>query len=54
MFGENHSKIIRLKKIIKYKANEQNRLQNIHIETYKYTYNQVRLVLADFTSTKLA
>ena len=48
---------------IKYKTNEQSRpqislikkiLQNIHTETQKYSYNQVRLVLADFTSTKLA
>ena len=39
---------------IKYKTNKQNRLQNIHIEIYKQKYNQVRLVLAVFASTKLA
>ena len=54
MFGTKQSKTNRLEKTIKQKTNEQNRLQNIHIETYKYKYNQVRLVLAVFASTKLA
>ena len=35
------------------KRNEQNRLQNIHIEIYKYKSYQVRVVLAVFPSTKL-
>ena len=35
------------------KTNELNRLQNIYIEIYKYRYNQVRLGLAVFASTKL-
>ena len=54
MFGTKHSKTNRLQKTIKYKTNEQNRLQNIHIEIYKYKYNQIRLLLAVFASTKLA
>ena len=44
----------RWQKTIKYITNEQNKLQNINIEIYKLKYNQVRLVLAVFTSTKLA
>ena len=35
------------------KRNEQNRLQNIHIEIYKYKSYQVRVVLAVLPSTKL-
>ena len=54
MFGTKHSKTNRLEKTIKYKTNEQNRLQNIHIEIYKYKDNQVRLILAVFASAKLA
>ena len=54
IFGTKYSKTNRLQKSIKYKTNEQNRLQNIHIVIYKYKYNQVRLVLAVFTCTKLA
>ena len=54
MFGTKHSKTNLLQKTNKYKTkNEQNRLQNIHIEIYKYKYNQVRLVLAVFASTNL-
>ena len=54
MFGTKPSKTNRLQKIVKYKTNEQNSQQNIHIEIYKYKYNQVRLALAVFASTKLA
>ena len=54
MFGTRHSKTHQLQKTIKYKTDEQNRLQNIHIKIYKYKYNQVGLVLEVFASTKLA
>ena len=54
MFRTKHSKTNRLQKTIKYKTNKQNRLENIHIEMCKQKYNQVRLVLEVFASTKLA
>ena len=54
MFETKHLKTNWLQKTIKYKTNEQNRLQNIRIETYKQKYNQVRLVRAGSASTKLA
>ena len=50
MFGTKHSKTNRFQKTIKYKTNEQNKSQNIHIEICKYKYNQVRLVIAVFAS----
>ena len=51
MFETKHSKTSRLQKAIKYKTNNQIRLQNIPIEIYRYKYNEV---LAVFASTKLA
>ena len=32
-------------------SKQMNRVQNIQIETYKYEYNHIRLVLADLTCT---